>query len=404
VTGATAALLELNNSSVVRLSSVMNNPLDGKGLQKFKSELQYLAEFLDTQIEVQYASPEIRKLSRQIDLIKSNAVEPLKRSYKCDIEGLTDEQKQELMSRIEKDIEHIAETSNSTKTVVNSFRKFDGSPGVVTLGDYELKILLHYKQYYKSVLKTYIRLIKLNSFKEISVFGEKLHRIASLGPGFLLSVVERMFSATGANKAQLRNVGLEGVEILRLHYPNTEQTKSSSIFTVSDAIGGIDFKKYLISSMGLSTVKLDLSEIPEKVQYLSDLFDDQSKEFVDIMQTLLGRGVIDSGVAEEITQLYYKLFRLDNDYEFLCAQLFPEEEGIILGKEELEGVFNRLHNVGFCMFTLVNSKLLVESLKKLSFSSESRTVIDPDFEKNNLTFSRVIDLIETFCLDITPAV
>lgn len=404
VTGATSALLDFDSATIVRLSSVMNNSLDVANLRKFKTELLYLQDFLENKVEMEYASPAIRKLSRQISLIKSNAVDSLKRSYKCDIEGMTDQDKEKLILEIEAKIREIARETGSEKSVTNSFRRYDGTGGVISLGEHELKILANYKQNYLRDIKNYSRLIQLTSFKEITVFGEKLHRIASasFGPGFLLSIVERLFSAAGANKEHLRDMCLEGVEILRMHYPTGSLETQQATDGADGFIKTIDFREYLASRMGLNYASLDTDQIPPKVSELGDLFDVESQEFIGILHELLQKNMINMTTAQDLVTLYYKMFRLDYDTEFLCAQLFPEGDKIVLDREELEGIFSRLANVGFYMLSRANSRLMVESLKKISFSSESKTVIDPDYEKGNLTFRRAIDLIETLCQDLSP--
>jgi hypothetical protein len=134
-----------------------------------------------------------------------------------------------------------------------------------------------------------------------------------------------------------------------------------------------------------------------------DLFDYQSEEFIKILTSLSSTKGWKASYINSLVDLYYRVFRLDHDMEFVSEALFPEGSGITLSKEELDGVYKRLNGVGFYMFHFTNTNLFLDSLKKVTFSSE-RTIIDPDREYNGFTFRRVLEDIEYYCKSLSPGV
>lgn len=400
MTGAMSALAELDSFSIIRLSSVMNNPLDVKRLRKFKEEVLYLCDFLNNKVKTEYESPQIRRLLRQIDLIRDGKSDTLLRSYKCDISNLDVAGISSLVGSIQEQIKDIVRETGGKKSVINSFTKDDGT--VVSLGTYELLILENFKTYYYRVLEGYAKLVQVSSFRELTVFNERLHRVNSLGPSFLLASMERLFDVPSPNKERIKALGLEAVQVIKAHFREDGNVSGAETGQVDQVIKAIDFRKYLLSNMGLDTNRIGLGEAPAIVEELHIKFLDESKEFISVLESLAERKLLSAAVAYDIIQLYYKVFRLDNDMIFLCEQLFPEDSPHLLTRQEVLGVFNRLNEIGFFMFNLSGAKLMVDNLRKLSFSSESKTVIDPDFEKYGLTFRRVVDDIEALCLSMVP--
>lgn len=397
LTGAIAPLLELSSVTVSRLASVMNNSLDAKGLSKFKREIDYLASFLDEKVKLAYNNPQIRRLSRQVGLIKEGDITSLQRTFKIDIEGMTDDQKLALVNRIESEIEDIAKQNGLSPEVVNYFHHYS-SKEALTLGSDELKVLYTFKKYYRREFTRYSNMIKVGSFREEVVFGEKLHLIASYGPSFLIALVERMLIDPSMDNEKLRRICLEGVRVLRNHYPSEEDIEFR-LGSANQQIPNFSFKEYLLSERGMNPATVELVDIPADVSELIALAEEESSEYRSLLAKLVTNNSISTAVAGELNSLYYKLFRLDYDASYI-SELLQLDRTIEL--KEIDSLYNSLNNIGFYYFHRSNVQLFVEQLKKLSFSSESKVTIDPDKDKNGMTFARALRDIELFADSLSP--
>lgn len=394
LTGTSAALLDTNLS---RYSSMLNNPLDSFRISNFRTELQYLINFLDTKVQLQYSSPELRRLMRRSDLIRNNSVVAVKRAYGIDIEGMSELERESLAKKLDEEVEEMARKDNSPKSIVNSFVVVDTGERI-SLGDEELMILEKFKTYYYRVLKTYERMCSTESFKEIIIFGDKLHNIAVRSPLYLLSLV----SAPSVNREEWITKCLNWVEIIRSHFESSIDLSSRGSETSEEYIrSSVNFPNYILSVNGLDPATSSTSDLPEQTQNLLDLFELQSEDFIQTLVQLSGVKGWRPSYVNSLVELYYRVFRLDHDMSFVSEALFPEGSGIVMTRKELEPIYRRLNSIGFYFFHFTNTNLFMDSLKKVTFSSE-KTVIDPDKEHHGFTFRRVLEDIENYCYSIMP--
>lgn len=392
VTGAMSALLEFNRSRLIRLSSIINNPMDVKRLTKFKTELGYLCDYLDNTVKTEYTVPAAKKLERQIELVEKGDVAGAKK-YRLDISGMSQAERESLVKSLEDQISVLVMGIDKPMRVRPSFRKYNSNE-IVTLGEHDILVLEHFKKYYRRTLENYINVIEVKSFYEKTAFGEKLYMIATKSPWRLMSVVVDLFSTPGANKERLKEACLEGVDVLRAHFSTEGKGREAS------------HGKTLVDlmEMDLSLILLeDFGEMNEERERIARQFAEDRYEFISVMREIVDYGLLPGNYVYDLIDMYYKLYRLDYDAEYICSLIFPEGSGIRLSLREIDEIYARLASVGFVYLHRVNSKLMVESLKKLSFSSESKTEIDPHADINGITFARVADNIENLCKAMVPA-
>lgn len=403
LTGVSATMLDLNVPRFQKLCTMLNNGLDVFRLTKFKKELEYLKYFLHETVKVEYNDPEIKKIVRKANFIRNNSVDQLKRMYKLDISEMDGQQRTELVEKIMKEAEDLAKNRGVGKTVVNSFKIYNKETKV-SLGEYELLVLSNFSRNLLPVIERYYKTAITGNFEESTIFGKRLHEIASRPPKYLLSVVESLFVQPGVDTQFLADQCLEWSQILRSHFVSqseldneADQRSLETHFEMSS-----NFVSYVFGLEGLNSSTSNFEELSSERRELLEIFDEESKEFYDVMNSLISRRLIDKKSITTLVDLYFMSFRLDYDKEFICELLFPEGSGVSLDFAEIDSVYANLNNVGFFCFSRLNSKMFVQSLGKVSFSTETRTVIDPDVVVDRYSFARVIEDIEYLCYSIRP--
>jgi hypothetical protein len=403
MTAVSSALLELNSYQLYKLSSMLNNKMDSFRISKFRTELDYISSLLEDKVRLQYNSPLIRPFVRQVEKLRKGSSGPVLSSMQVfGSEDMSEEERLAEIERLEEEISKKVRELGIEKEVVNSFSPYN-SVDRINLGDYELAILKKFATEYKSSLKMYRKICAVGNFKEVIVFNEKLHDVASRSPVYLLHKVTGMFNQPNVNQDELVRKCLEWVRVMRSHF-----AENSSTPLVMDTIrlsGGpeINFLKYICGIKGIDYRTTNIADLPPDITELVDKFGQVSQPFEEAISAIVSKDILNRSEIDTLVELYYGLFRLDYDMEFVCERLFPEGSGILVSKQELEGVYNRLNEIGFYLFSFNNTLLFMESIRKLSFSSETKTVIDPDAEKNGYSFRRVLEDIEFFCYSLQPA-
>lgn len=403
LTGVSAVMLDINGAYFSKLCTLLNNRLDVFRLTKFKVELEYLKYFLQERVQVEYNSPDIKKMLRQAKLVRDGAEEQLKRSFKVDISGMDAQQREEFARSIEKNSIDLANSLNVPETIVNSFKLYNKEEKV-SLGEHELLVLKNFKQNLYSTINQYHRNSVTGNFEQITIFGKKLHEIATKSPRYLMGVVEGLFNQPGVDTSLLAKQCLEWVNIFRTYFVREEvsDTRYDAEGLMDHFIQALDFRARLLSLEGLDPVISDESLLSPERRELLELFNRESSDFYNVMKSIISGGLVDKFAITVITDMYINAFRMDNDMPYLCELLFSEEDNVILTREEIVSVYNNLNNIGFYCFNLQNSRLMVESLKKLSFSFKAKTVINPDQVVGGYSFSRVLEDIEYLCYSLRP--
>src|SRR5690606_37628501 len=152
----------------------------------------------------------------------------------------------------------------------------------------------------------------------------------------------------------------------------------------------LNFSNYILTVNGLDPMVSNVTELSEETQYMVDLFDKSAEKFSRIVSELSKSKGWRSSYSTSLIELYYRVFRLDHDPKFISEALLPEDEQEILDLDEVKRIYDRLNSIGLYLFHFNNTDLFLDSLSKITFSSE-RTVIDPDRVIHGYTFRSVVE-------------
>lgn len=395
--GVVVVGLQLDTVSFKRLCRMMNNSLDVYRLTKFKRELEYLKFFLQDKVKVEYSDPEIKKLYRKANFVRTGDFERVERFYKEDISGMNKQQLEELANTIISEAESLAKTKGVPQAVVNSFRTRDDKK--ISLAEHELSIISNYKENMITVINSYQKSALTGNFEESLLFGKKLHEIASRTPKYLLSVVDTMFRQPGADTDALAKHCLVWADALESHFEVREEAEDNTGL-VKEFTTLFDFEAYVLRSEGLNPQMQSFEDLSESGKTLFLGLESHAQQFEKLMLSLIERGSLDKSSLRVLVNLFFECSRMDYDMEYVKGLLFPELA--VLSPEELDSVYNNLNSVGFFFFNRMSCRLMLESLKRLSFASETKTIIDPQKEEGKFTFARAVEDIRYLCYSLRP--
>lgn len=397
LTATSAALLDISPLRFPTLVSTLNTKLDTQRLTKFRVEIDYLLDFLETKVKTEYSSPELKKKLRQAELVRAGAVDRLQRIYGFDISNVPPSDYEKIAKEIIANVEKEARETGVDITVTNRFESPD-SGEMVSLEPLDLQILKTFKKEYVSTLTRYHKSCVTGSFEETMVFGKRLSDIATKAPTYLLYLVTEFFDRPNVDIRVLTKLCEEWIQIITTHMADTAPDDQSTATQMLDYFESIArFDNFMLTAEGKNKSVHGVEDLtPESKELVEKYYQDTS--FLDYMRELIHSNSLSKSLVEYLVDLHFEAFRLDNDIRFVKSRLLLDEDVTL---DQLDASYARLSSIGFYFLHRNNATMLVESLKKISFTQSKRTLFKNE-EVRGYTFESVLADIRYLCKSLHP--
>lgn len=361
-TAAMSILLDVPSVKLKTLSRLINNKVDYWIIQSFIDELKYLKSFLKDNVIVEYRDPTMRRLAVSVRASKTfySQENPTHKPIHLLEESDIVEAEHKLMG--------------AEKCVLNRIKSGES---FIDLSPNETSMLqLVYDKSYN--IDIYLKCLSINTFTEVTAFGEKVYRIANPRGLNVHTLVNNLFKKAQGNETLLEKV--------------IAQCKQS-VITLNLFISEEGFK-----------------DVDSKIKYVT---------FNEIFTKLLNSGIATSSdepfikMAHEmklLTQLtfedlkvlisYYRsLSQLSCDYlnNQLTLAYGNDIETYSITEQEYNDIFDKFDSFGLIGLNLYSLDFLKDMLHGISFNTEYKIVIEKD---SNLAVS--INEVSDLCNTLLP--